>query len=154
MSPLSTYQKRELILLAQQAWRQDPEADATDFDTWRRDHIVNACGKAGLRLATQSDYAPIKAHFLQLLGRDDAAFNVLLRDQDNPKRIAHHKLVQELAAAHLPISYAETICHTQFKCSLADANPSQTWCLFYTIKTRIRSRSRSVNDVNQVNPVP
>jgi hypothetical protein len=150
-SPLSNDQKRVLILQhlrpAFEAWgaRQRAFIDTpAAFDYWRRDQVAAACGKFGLRCCSQDDFVPIIAHCWDLRGRPDIAFNLLAQRPDaNERRQVEWKICHELEKAGLKLSYAAAICARQFKCRLDDASLKQLWCIFFTIKARVKAKAHA-----------
>lgn len=143
---LSNLQKRDIAIAARaayQAWdgREAFEAINSDqsrtacFEGWRHVEIGNATGGIqSLRECTQAHYATVLAHFQRLAGRAEAAQRTLVRDQDNGRRIAMHKLTAALRERGLVLDYAATICRSKFKCPLDRASESQVWKLFYDVK--------------------
>lgn len=132
--PLTLHQKRRLVLLAKQAWRKRGQPGES-FDAWRHDTSIRACGHR-IREATQRHWASLKAAFQDALGESGHALSTLLRDHDNKRRIALHKLAAECSARGLPLAYPEAICTRQYRCNLHDATAPQIWRLFFTIKNR------------------
>lgn len=49
--------------------------DADTYDTWRHAQVSAAVGKPRLTACSHEDFRPLRAHFLSLAGRDDAAFS-------------------------------------------------------------------------------
>lgn len=131
--PLTLRQKRRLVLLAKQAWLK--RGQPGDFDTWRRTVAERACGLRISR-ALQRDWARLKAAFLDEMGESGAALDTLLRDQDNARRIALHKLWQACTARGLPMAYPDVICRRQYHCPLGEATAPQLWRLVFTVKNR------------------
>jgi hypothetical protein len=134
--PLSKRQKALLSILARAAAiRQGVPAVAAELDAWRRETSIRACG---LRVsdATQAQWADLKSAFEDLGGRPEKAFQTQMREGDNKRRVAMHKLTRALYDRRLDPSYAAAICRAQFKCPLAEASAKQLWCLFYTVTNR------------------
>jgi hypothetical protein len=137
--PLTTHQKARLSILARQAAEaQGVSLRSADLAEWRHAISIRACG---LRIseATQKHWTDLKSAFQDLAGQPEKAFNTQMRDGDNKRRIALHKLTQELAGKGLHPSYAASICMAQFKVPLDQASAKQLWCLFYTISNRRKS---------------
>jgi hypothetical protein len=133
---LTREEKKRLCMLAASAAKaRGLDLRGKTLDAWRAAESIKACG---LRIseATHAHWADIKAHFECLGGQYEKAFETQLRDGDNKRRVAMHKLQNELAAKRLPPAYAESICRTQYKVGLAEASAKQLWCLFYTVKNR------------------
>jgi hypothetical protein len=151
-SPLSRHQKRELSQLAARAFalqvlRARKRGESVDTtvaaqEQWRHDEVAKACGKFGLRCCSQDDYLSVKAHFLDLVGQPDLAFNAHVKSMSEPKRQAFAVLMRSLNEFGLMRGYAEAICRNQFKCPLDSASEKQLWCLVYTIRNRGTKRGR------------
>jgi hypothetical protein len=92
---LSNRQKAALAQLARQAWDAldelglvadvPGESAAARFTCWRRAQQAEAVGRESLRDCRNDDYRPLRAHFNSLLGRDDRAFDDLMRTGPGPK---------------------------------------------------------------------
>lgn len=138
--PLTNNQKARLSILARQAAvLHGLSLKKVDLDAWRQEESIKACGRR-ISEAIQDDWANLKSAFEDLAGNPVAAFKTQLRDGDNKRRVAMHKLAEALRKKELPLSYAESICRPQFKCSLDEASAKQLWCLFYTINGRKAKR--------------
>lgn len=48
-----------------------------NFDEWRRYQVMDSVGKPGISKIARPDWKTVKAHFLNLSGRDDEAFTLL-----------------------------------------------------------------------------
>ncbi|HOC56636.1 MAG TPA: hypothetical protein PKI20_13520 [Verrucomicrobiota bacterium] len=109
---LTNRQKAYLAQLARQAWQRNPEADAQDAGTWRREQVARACGRLGLRCCSQDHYGAVKAHFLHLLGRDGDALRADLHSQTeaNQRRIILWKIRKRCSQYGLGLEYADGIC--------------------------------------------
>jgi hypothetical protein len=149
-APLSNLQKRHLSQMARRALnraaalaRGRGETFAVDEQTYRREEVIRACGKHGLRCCSQDDYKTIEAHFLDLLGDHGQAFNAQVQAATEKRRQAEAVLVRELAKAGLHISYANAICQRQFRCTIFDATERQLWNLVYTIRNRAAAKRRT-----------
>jgi len=131
---LTNAQKSRLSILARKAYAHQ-RVQGIPLDEWRHEVSISACG---LRIseATQRHWADLKSAFQDLAGEHAQAFKTQLRDGDNKRRIALHKLTQECQAKGLDIAYAERICVAQFKIPLAEASAKQLWCLYFTITKR------------------
>ena len=132
--PLTRWQKARLAMTARKAYDR-LKVQGMTLDEWRQEIAIRACGRR-VSEACQCHWAELMAAFLNLNGASDKALNVLLREGDNKRRVAMHKLTQELAKKGLEVGYAAAICSKQFKCALADASAKQIWCLFFTVKNR------------------
>ena len=132
--PLTKKQKGLLSMLAAKAYAAQ-EIHAVTLTEWRHDTAIRACGRR-ISEATQKHWADLKAEFQDLSGQPVAAFKTQMREGDNKRRIALHKLTQALSAKGLNPSYAASICFCQYKVPLEQATAKQLWCLFYTIQNR------------------
>jgi len=135
--PLSKEQRQGLAMLAKRAFEKssDFRLRTSDFDTWRREQSIKAVGKR-ITEAGQRDFLRLRAHFLDLAGQSGAALNVLLKAENEPQRIALHKLTRECSQRGLPLAYPEAICKRQYRCTLAEASAQQIWRLVFTVRNR------------------
>lgn len=138
---LTRRQKAVLAQLAREAW-VERGCPAEGADAWRRAQSLDACG-VRISQAGQRHFAALKARFLDLAGRSGDALNTLVRDEDNARRIAHHKLADACRHSGLPLSYPAAICRRQYRCALVDATAPQLWRLVFTIRNRARVRKPS-----------
>lgn len=132
--PLTRTQKSRLAILARQAFAHQ-KVTGVPFGDWRHDVAIQACG-VRISEATQQHWPNLKAAFQDLAGEHDKAFRTQLRDGDNKRRVALHKLTTACTERGLHPSYAASICQTQFKCPLDSASAKQLWCLFFTVTNR------------------
>lgn len=147
-APLTNGQKAYLAQLASRARNfraavargQGTPIDGRSEEAFRHEEVAAACGKLGLRCASQDDYAAIKGHFLELLGQHQRAFEAEVRSATESRRQAEAVLVRECEAFGLHLAYAEAICQRQFRCGLWDASEKQIWCLVYTVRNRGRKK--------------
>jgi hypothetical protein len=51
----------------------------TKFDDWRRDQVIARVGKPGISKIVRDDWKNVKALFLELSGREEEAFKLLLK---------------------------------------------------------------------------
>lgn len=156
---LSNQQKRDISIAARRAYTGWPEREAfeainsemsrTDcFEAWRRVEQGKAVGIQSLREMTQAHFNRVLAHFEELAGDAAGAARRRGRDQDNGRRIALHKLKEACQAADVGLTYAATICRTQYRCGLDEATEKQLWNLFYTV----RNRRKAAAPVQYVEP--
>lgn len=130
---LNKKQRQRLATLARQAWLKSGREET--FDAWRHAQAIKACGRR-ITEAGQRDFLPLRAHFRDLIGRSDLALNDLLRAENEPQRIARHRLQIECQQRRLSLAYPESICQRQYRCSLAEASAKQLWCLIFTVRNR------------------
>ena len=123
------------IMARKAAEVQGVSLKSKDLDEWRHAVCIKACG-VRITEATQSHWADLKSAFEDLGGKPEQAFKTQLREGDNKRRVAMHKLTEALAGKGLDTSYAAKICRIQFKCELDQASAKQLWCLFYTVTNR------------------
>ena len=133
-TPIGNGQKARLCILARRAWER--AGAPGDPDEWRRGQQAAACGKPSLRLATQNDYLLIRARFLDLLGESGAAFEDLVRQQSEGRRLAWNKLETACKERGLALAYPDAICRKEYKRGLEDADEKQLWRLVYTVRNR------------------
>jgi hypothetical protein len=152
-SPLSNRQKFILAALAREAWQQDiknnPLQQAVSEHEFRHDQVRAATGRSGLTSCTQAHYQVIRAHFLQLLGRDDQALNAHYRDTGNGRRIVRHKINQACAAAGVTLNYANAICKSKYKCNLDDASDRQLWSIKFDLDRASKRRRQPISPAIQ-----
>lgn len=181
MKQLTTAQKRTLGKLAREAWDGLSEAARSEaieaaldagcttktaiIDHWRKVQQESVTGMASMTGMTNRDFTRMQMHWLLLKDSQgnrnpDAApsartMYAMARAQEEPLRVAHHKLAEALREQELPAAYAEKICQTQYRCSLADASEKQVWRLFYTVRNRRHvSRARPAPTVDPLRPDP
>ena len=141
MTPLSHKQKRELSILAREAWMHAVErGDERDAEAFRHAEVASVVGKDGLRCCTQEDFAPLMAHFHGALGHAEATLFWQSRCVGNDRRIAWHRLVTTAAKTGLSLNYAGEICRHQFRVELESANARQLHCLANTLTARSKTR--------------
>jgi hypothetical protein len=144
VSALTNRQKAYLSRLAAAAYvRLHGEATARDprvVEEFRHAQVAAACGKAGLRCCSQTDYKLVEARLLDLNGWHAAAFNAGVSAATEKRRQAEAVLVAECDKAGLHLAYAESICRNIYKCPLSDASDRQIWNLIYTVRNRSRAR--------------
>lgn len=74
---------QKLIMGAQEAMNYQVAIGSipagTDFNTWRRDQVMEAVGLPGISKIGRTHFLTVHAHFLTLAGRDDEAFDALTR---------------------------------------------------------------------------
>lgn len=131
---LSREQKARLSILAAKAYTYQ-RVQGISLDEWRHEVAISACG-CRISEATQRHWADLKAAFLDLAGEPEKAFRTHIREGDNKRRIALHKLTKELEAHGLDLGYAEKICRDTFKITIPEASAKQLWCLYFTISKR------------------
>lgn len=130
MNALSNFQKRQLVLLLLRAWdRAEQGKWPGGFDEFRHAHVEAACGKGGLRLCLQGDYAALMAHANHLIGEDGEALRWEMRAQENPEDQAAEALSRLLHARGISPNYAQTLCQKVFHCTMETASAAQLWRL-------------------------
>ncbi len=134
--PLSNEQKARLCILAREAAAsQNLSLKTKDLAAFRQALSIQACGRR-ISEATQSNWADLKSAFQDAAGNAAGAFRTQIREGDNKRRVAMHKLTEALKAKELNPSYAASICRAQFKCPLEEATAKQIWCLYFTLTKR------------------
>lgn len=145
MKPLSLKQKAVICQISRRAFDKLTASNKItdiDFNTWRRDEVERAVGLPGLRACGNNHYLPLCAHFESMVGEDGKALNHLLAESTDKNRQIEHLIVTALAAAHLPITYAEKIARDKFKCGVMDCDERQLRFILITVKARAASRRR------------
>lgn len=133
---LTKNQKTRLSIMARKAAEtQGVSLKSRDLEEWRHEVCIRACG-CRISEATQANWADLKSTFEDLGGQPEQAFLTQIREGDNKRRVAVHKLTQALAGKGLDVSYAAKICQVQYKVPLDQASAKQLWCLFYTVTNR------------------
>jgi integrase len=136
---LTNTQKGRLAMLAAKAYRVQ-KVQGMELDEWRHEVAIRACG-CRISEAVQRQWADLKTAFQDLAGDPVGAMRTQIREGDNKRRIALHKLTTACAERGLDMSYAESICRSQFKVPVSQASAKQIWCLFYTVRNRRKSQS-------------
>lgn len=131
---LSNKQKARLSMLAAKGYAFQ-RVQGMSLEDWRHEIAIRACG-VRISEATQDHWADLKTAFLDLAGDPVGAMRTQLREGDNKRRIALHKLTKACEQRGLAMSYAESICRDQFKVPVSQASAKQIWCLFFTISKR------------------
>ncbi len=145
MKRLSQTQIIKLILMARKAYEHAGSRAAEplpDFNTWRHEQVLIACGRPGLRDAENKHYSAIASRFASLAGEEGQAFEHQLRDQTNERRQLEWSLVRELERAALPQSFAEAISRDRWGGHVSDLTVEQLKMCLMTVKARVRSKLR------------
>lgn len=82
----------------------------TRFDDWRRDQVMDRVGKAGISKIVRDDFRNVKALFLELSGREDEAFALLLKTgpkNDRPDETSNTWESAEAYVAHIHQALAD-----------------------------------------------
>lgn len=135
--PLSNKQKSTLAIVARKAHVKHGSFEDESFDDWRAREAVEACGKR-ISEASNGDYNTLLAHFENLAGNARAALDATMRADTDEHRQAMHVIDELLAQGGHKRAYAEKICQSVNRCSLADATPAQLNRLRMTLKKRVR----------------
>jgi hypothetical protein len=151
LKPLSPAQVRNLVVLAQRAFRAQLACgalpDDADFDAWRRQQVHMAVERPGLRQARNEDYLPLQAHFLRMLGRERQADACAARAAMEPRIWARHCLDRECAKAAdvLPaaLDYAAGFVRRARRVALSDADESVLWQAIFLVRRRAAQLRRS-----------
>jgi hypothetical protein len=138
LAPLTNEQKTGLILLARQAW--ETAHQTLPFDDWRRQQVLFAVERPGLTACRNEDYLPLRAHFLRLLGRLDAAEIAATRVWEDPRRQALAKLQHECRTAQdvMPAAwnYAAGFVRNKRNVSIDDADARTIWHAVFLVRRR------------------
>jgi hypothetical protein len=162
-SPLSNVQKRDISIAARRAYDAWPEREAFEainsemsrtacFDAWRHVEAGKAVGIQSLREMTQAHFNRVLAHFEALAGDTAGADRRRARDHDNDRRIALHKLKQACQEADVGLTYAASICRSQYRCALDEATAKQLWNLFYTVRNRGKAKAAPAPAADDFDP--
>lgn len=154
--PLNHAQKAEIIILAKAAFAIHADNGLTDdtYDDWRHQQNQIACQKSSLREATNRDYRSLKAHYLQLAGREAESKAIWaktgrvkgseeLHDTHENRELARTLIRKQITASDglITDAYVESILadkhHGQ---TLADLTASQLQKLLYTIINRLSKK--------------
>lgn len=149
-APLTHAQKAHLARLAARAFnranaiaRGQGEQPAADAAAWRRDQVAVACGKLGLRCASQRDYKLIEARFLDLLGDTTNAFRAGVRAATEDRRQAYWHIAQACARLGKPMAYANAISRQMFRgLTLDDIALTALWKVLFALRYQIQRQRR------------
>lgn len=134
-APLDNGQKAKICMLAREAWEH--EGRPGDPQEWRHQEQARACGHGSLRACGQEHYLLLKGHFLSLLGRDEAAFKVLVRHGTEDRRSALYHLQKACRAAGKPYpSHPAALARRIHNVALDEASEKVIWFLVFTIRKR------------------
>lgn len=144
LAALSNEQKTRIVLLAREAFDFMVETgalgDAAEFDAWRHEQCQQTVERPGLSVCRNEDYLPLRAHFLRLLGRKDAAEIAAKRVWDDPRRQALAKLQHECRAAAdvMPAAwdYAAGFVRNKRGVSIDDADAKTVWHAVFLVRRR------------------
>lgn len=164
--PLSKTQKAVLCILAGNAWQAELRrgniavsanlVKSQQFEDWRHEQQVAACGVGSLRACTQEHYLRLRAHFNNLIGTPAAtarSFRDTMQtgpvndtaaagDTHEARNLWRNKLGEALTEFNLQPGYAAAICRTKYKCDPANATAHQLRCLTFDIRRNGQSRRR------------
>jgi hypothetical protein len=139
LAPLSGDQKRELVLLARDAFKAVCGVSG-HFDTWRHYQVKLAVERDGLTRCRNEDFLPLKAHFIGMLGRKASAGRYLARAACEPRRQALAKLEQTIrkVADVLPDAreYAAGFVQNKRKVSMDEADAATVWHAVFLLRRR------------------
>lgn len=120
------------------------------FNDWRRDQVMDVCGKAGLSKITRSDWRTVKAHFLNLSGREDEAFTLLNQTGLKSYRPAgpgdtwenceqYSALITTCLAAHLaaPVTHPKGHIHAGWFLAMARQRTNKPTLTLATLADRL-----------------
>jgi hypothetical protein len=163
LRPLAREQKTALVLMARDAFRRRPDPDrCLDFEEWRHRECMMAVERHGLTECRNEDFLPLKAHFIGLLGRTQAAEQIRVRAACEPRQWAMHTFERECAKAAdvLPHAreYAAGFLRRARKVTLDDATEKQIWQAIFLVRRRaaqLRRKELPANGANgrESNPV-
>lgn len=151
LQALTNEQKTRLVLLAREAFdhlvARGALGDAAEPDVWRREQCMQAVERPGLTACRNEDYLPLRAHFLRVLGRADAAEIAAMRAWTDPRRQALAKLRQECEAAAdvMPAAgaYAAGFVRNKRGVAIDDADAKTIWHAVFIVRRRAAQLRRS-----------
>jgi hypothetical protein len=166
-APLSAKQKRDVCMLAREAWLLEgrpgfagqsddlPAAirltEREALDLWRHDEQRKVCGTEHLTTAQNKGFAHLMAHFAKLAGRERDARYWEGRTFGDASRQALAKLRQTFREVRdviaIPEDYAASICRSKFKCGIEEAGEKQLWSLVFDMRRAAQHRRKHVNEV-------
>lgn len=170
--PLSKLQIRSLILLARQAYAARTMAavpapagddcpfdvpteavEAPPFDQWRRQQCLIAVERPGFSCCRNEDYLPLKAHFLQILGRGDEADEARARSALDARARALHEFQRACAeaasAVQNPEAYADGFLRKVCNCGIRDASDKQIWRAVYLLRRKAAQMAKRGRHIKQ-----
>jgi hypothetical protein len=120
------------------------------FDHWRHQQCVQVVERPGLTACRQEDFAPLKAHFLRLIGQEAMANRMQARAEMEPRRVALHRLEAEYGAVRdvidRPAEYVFSIARARYKCGdLAELSEKQLWTLVFDLRRNAQRRRETSN---------
>jgi hypothetical protein len=102
----------------------------TKFDDWRRDQVMDRVGKAGISKINRSDWKNVKALFLELSGREDEAFALLLKTGPKNDRPQEASNTWESSETYVALIREELERHIRLATATIDelvADAAQAW---------------------------
>lgn len=112
-SSLTRAETTKLLMQAQEAYNYQTALRNIEpgdtFDTWRRDQVMDAVGRAGISKIGRTQWRTVFAHFLILAGRDDEAYAALTTT--GPKRDHGHTADNYEASEALVYKLREALAH-------------------------------------------
>lgn len=159
--PLSSEQKKRVVLLARRAWVEagrpgfaDQAEDLPEvfrlsereaFDLWRHDEQQRATGMARLTCSENRCYPYYMAHFARLAGIEQTARHWEGRTVGDPRRIALMKLGRECDGARdvieNPAAYVAAIARSKFKTTDVESlGDKALWTLVFDVRRGAQKR--------------
>ena len=102
-------------------------------ENWRHAQVALACGKHGLRLCGQDDYALVKAHFERLLGMEAKSIRTEVHAAGQARRQVEIKILQACEQWGVKLSYAATLAKGK---RLDECTVGELWQVLYTLNNR------------------
>lgn len=106
-------------------------------DNWRHAQVALACGKHGLRLCSQDDYALVKAHFERLLGMEAKSIRTEVHAAGQARRTVEVKILQACEQWGVKLSYAATLAKGK---TLDECTVAELWKVLYTLNNRGKAK--------------
>ncbi len=156
--PLSTKERRELGMVAKQAWEKcGAKAAGIPADEWRYEQVAIATGGKAGRVGEvgRGQFRDVLAHFLMIKGDVERAFRTAQRaGQDMADReLALYKLREVCEAAKYAYpEYPDEICRAEFRVPLDSPEErlptGRIWFLFYTCTRNARAREKRASEID------
>jgi hypothetical protein len=158
-APLTASQKTKLVIAARAAFEIQREAGLAgdDFEAWRHEQVFIACGRAGLREATNAHFRSIEGHFARLAGNEKKARekwsktgrvqgSTEIHDTHENRDLAR-ALLRDLVAGSAGLisdDYCEAICRDKSEGrGLFEASARELQNVVITVTSRLRAKRRN-----------
>jgi hypothetical protein len=113
---------RPLVIQARQAFEHQASLGrvepGTTFDDWRHDQVMDAVGRAGISKVVRDEWRRVMARFLTLSGKDDQAFELLLKTGPKTTRPAESADTWETSETYVALIRQALADHATFPAEL------------------------------------